>query len=146
MVNGEAISGGSMAIVVKLTRTIMLMFVAVAVIIVNMVRKGKNDAISNTEDSFKARIWKSIPFFVLGFLLMAILNTIFDFSGIRIGSLTLSTAISKSYKYLISVALVGIGYKIKIKDLFTKCARPVLLGGCTWLALALSTLVYVLLF
>lgn len=40
------------------------------------------------------------------------------------------------------MALVGVGYKIKIKDLFTKGAKPIVLGGLTWATVAVVTLGY----
>ena len=43
-----------------------------------------------------------------------------------------------------TVALVGVGCKISLRDLFTKGYKPVLLGGCTWLAVAVVTLSYVI--
>jgi len=39
--------------------------------------------------------------------------------------------------------LVAVGFKMKIKDLFTKGYKTLLLGGCTWLIVALSTLTFV---
>ena len=45
-----------------------------------------------------------------------------------------------------TVALAGVGFKVQLKDLFTKGSRPILLGGCTWLAVALSSLIFVFLF
>lgn len=149
VVGGEALTGGDMAVIVKLTRTVMLVFVAIAVMAYSGIRKQHSsdaEAQDSKGGSFIRRVLKAFPLFVLGFLAMAILNTFVGFSSISIGSLSLSKLLSKGYKYLISVALVGVGYKIKLSDLFTKGAKPVLLGGCTWLAVALSTLAYVLIF
>ena len=42
----------------------------------------------------------------------------------------------------LAMALVGVGYKIKIKDLFTKGAKPIVLGGLTWATVAVVTLGY----
>ncbi len=146
-VGGESLSGGDMAVIVKLTRTVMLVFVAIAVMLVQMFKsRSSSEAGTPESGSFLKRAAKAFPLFVLGFLALAILNTIIGFSDISLGSLTLSKALSKGYKYLIAVALTGVGFKIKLKELFTEGAKPVLLGGCTWLAVALSTLAYVLIF
>ena len=144
LVNGEALTGGDMAVIIKLTRTVMLVFVAIAVMLVSMVKADKGS--EDKGGSFAKRAAKAFPLFVLGFLLMAVANTFIGFGSISIGSLALSKLLSKASKYFITCALVGVGFKIKLKELFTKGARPVLLGGCTWLALAVSTLCYVLIF
>lgn len=146
IVNGESLTGGDMAVIVKLTRTVMLVVVAIAVMLWSSMKKSSSSDTASEGASFAKRAVKAFPLFVLGFLAMAILNTFIGFSSIKIGTLALSKVFSKGYKYLISVALVGVGYKIKLGDLFTKGAKPVMLGGCTWLALALSTLAYVLIF
>ena len=57
---------------------------------------------------------------------------------------TLAAVLKKANKFLITVALVGVGCKINLRDMFTKGIKPVLLGGCTWLAVAVVTLFYVL--
>lgn len=145
VVQGETLTGGDMAVVVKLTRTVMLVLVAIAVMLINMIHSGK-DGEKNGNSSFVRQAVKAFPLFVFGFLLTAVLNTIIDFGSISLGEITLKTLCSKASKYFISCALVGVGFKIKFKELFTKGAKPVLLGGCTWLAVALSTLGYVMVF
>ena len=47
-------------------------------------------------------------------------------------------------KFLITIALVGVGSKMKLKELFTKGIRPVILGGVTWIVIAIVTLCYVI--
>ena len=144
VVNGETLTGGDMAVIVKLTRTVMLVFVAIAVMLVSMAKDSKDAGAQG--GSFVKRAAKAFPLFVLGFLLMAVLNTVIGFGSVHLGSLTLSKLLSKGYKYFITCALVGVGFKIQLKELFTKGVKPVLLGGCTWLAVALSTLAYVMIF
>ena len=78
------------------------------------------------------------PWFILGFLGMAILNTFGVFPK------STSPFFKKGYKFLVTTALVGVGYKINIKDLFTKGAKPMILGGITWCAVAIVAMSYVL--
>ena len=80
----------------------------------------------------------------LGFLALAVLNTLVDFSSVSLLGTTLADLLKTANKYLITVALVGVGCKISLRDLFTKGYKPVLLGGCTWLAVAVVTLSYVI--
>ena len=146
MINGAATTGGDIAIIVKLTRTVLLVFVALAVTIIKAVNAGKQsgNGEKTTASAVGKQVIKAFPLFVLGFLALAVVNTLVDFSSISVGALTLSKILSKTYKYLFTVALVGVGYKINVKDLFTKGVRPVLLGGCTWLVLSVATLAFVL--
>ncbi|MBE6032526.1 MAG: putative sulfate exporter family transporter [Clostridiales bacterium] len=140
------VSGGDSAIIVKLTRTTMLVVVAIVVMLVNIFRESRLEQAAGTAEksSFGRNVVKAFPFFILGFLALAILNTLIDFSTLGGDSITLAWICKKGYKYLITVALVGIGYKIKFKGLFTKGGKPFILGGITWLALAISCLVYVM--
>ena len=140
--NGEALTAGSMSVIVKLTRTVMLVFVAFATMVVTVSKSSKEK--DPQKGNGLIRILRIFPVFIVGFILMALLNTVFPFSSISIVNTSIGKLLSYGYKFLITAALVGIGYKIKLKDLFTKGAKPVLLGGFTWLALAVSTLVIVL--
>ena len=146
VINGAATTGGDIAIIVKLTRTVLLVFVALAVSVIKAVNASRkaSAAEGGTSVSVGKQVLKAFPLFVLGFLALAVVNTLVDFSSIQIGAMTLKSLINKVYKYLFTVALVGVGYKINVKDLFTKGARPVLLGGCTWVVLSVVTLCYVL--
>lgn len=145
VINGAATTGGDIAIIVKLTRTVLLVAVALVVTLVKTVNAGKHSSAEGTAGvSVGKQVIKAFPVFVLGFLALAVVNTVVDFSAIQVGSLTLSKLLSKVYKYLFTVALVGVGYKINVKDLFTKGVRPVLLGGCTWAVLSVVTLCFVL--
>ena len=144
-VTASGISGGDAAIVIKLTRTTMLVVVAIVVMLVNILRESRQEqtADETKQISFGKNVAKAFPFFVLGFLALAILNTLVDFSTLGGDTITLAWICKKGYKYLITVALVGVGYKIKFKGLLTKGAKPFLLGGVTWLALTLSCLIYI---
>ncbi len=145
VINGAVTTGGDIAIIVKLTRTVLLVAVALVVTLVKTVNAGKHSSGEGTVNvSVGKQVMKAFPVFVLGFLVLAVVNTAVDFSAIHVGSLALSKLLSKVYKYLFTVALVGVGYKINVKDLFTKGVRPVLLGGCTWVVLSVVTLCFVL--
>lgn len=146
VVNGETISAGNISVVIKLTRTVLLVFVAVVVLLVKLTAAGRSGNAVTSGVSFGRRLVRAFPLFVLGFLLLAVLNTVFHFSNISVGALPLSTLLSKGSKYLISAALVGVGCGIRLRELFTRGAKPVLLGGCTWMAASASTLAYIALF
>lgn len=65
-----------------------------------------------------------------------------NFKGIALGASNLSSVLSTLYKFCFAMALVSVGYKIKIKDLFTKGVKPIVLGGLTWSTVSVATLVY----
>lgn len=139
----DGISGGELAMIIKLTRVTMLVVLAIVISIGYQVYLQKS---ARHTEKKKGMILKNIirtfPFYVVGFLVLAILNTLLDFSAVSIGNVTIAELMKYSYKYLITAALVGVGCRMKLKDLFTKGVKPVLLGGCTWAAVSLTALLY----
>lgn len=148
----------NLAITVKLTRTTMLIALAVIFTVLAIRKEAKENAIiasasSNSNKSTTATqvvantsigktVLKVFPWFILGFLLMAVLNTMGLFSSID----GLPDLFKTGYKFFITVALAGVGFKIQFKDLFTKGIKPIILGGCTWLAVAISSLSFIFIF
>ena len=148
----------NLAITVKLTRTTMLIALAVIFTILAIRKEAKETAIANASNlnsssaatqvavtkqtSVGQTVLKVFPWFILGFLLMAVLNTVGLFSNIE----GLSNLFKTGYKFFITVALAGVGFKIQFKDLFTKGIKPIILGGCTWLAVAASSITFIFIF
>ena len=91
-------------------------------------------------------IVKVFPMFILWFLVMALLNTLGVFNAISTESFKESKLLSTGYKFFVTVALAGVGFKIKFVDLFTKGLKPIILGGCTWAAVAISTFAFIFIF
>lgn len=153
----------NLAITVKLTRTTMLIALAVIFTILAIRKEAKENAIASAgqstlnqgssvasqvtititkQASVGQTVLKVFPWFILGFLIMAVLNTIGLFSNIE----GLSNLFKTGYKFFITVALAGVGFKIQFKDLFTKGIKPIILGGCTWLAVAASSITFIFIF
>lgn len=132
------LTGGQLAVVVKLVRTTMLIFVAMGGV-VWMLRRTDLEG-EECSLSMKDQVLKCFPYFVLGFLALALAKTF--------GLIPSAIApwLSKGNKFFITMALVGVGYKIKLKDIISKGLKPIALGGLTWLTVAASTLAYTLLF
>lgn len=134
----------NLALTIKLTRTTLLIVLAVAFTFI-MVKREKGD-----KGSVAKTVIGVFPLFILGFLLTALLNTlgVFEMIGGALGmeSGALPKLFKQLFKFLTTVALCGVGFKIKFKELFTKGLKPVLLGGATWAALCLSSVCFVLLF
>ncbi len=131
------------ALNVKLVRTTMLIFVALAWTII-MAKKAQNEE-GAKQESLVAVVKKTFPMFILWFVIMAGLNTfgVFSFS---IGGKTAAKWLGKVAKFLFASALAGVGFKIKFKDVFSKGIKPIALGGITWACVALSSLAFIFIF
>lgn len=127
------------ALNVKLVRTTMLIFVAIAWTVIMATRAKKNGEAAQN-DSILAVVKKTFPMFILWFVVMAGLNTFGFFSATGISLL------GKLGKYLFAAALAGVGFKIKFKDVFSKGLKPIALGGITWVCVAISSYAFAFLF
>ncbi|NLY36130.1 MAG: putative sulfate exporter family transporter [Tissierellia bacterium] len=123
-------------ITVKMTR-IMLLIPTSLFFAFRQLGSGEKD-----QDGLLKTVQRIFPWAILWFMLMALFNSLGFFSFIGIPG----KVFSLSYKYFITAALVGIGLKIRFKDLLTQGAKPILLGGITWLSLALSSLIFIFVF
>ena len=132
----------NLAITVKLARTTMLIFVSIAATIFTIRSESKLNKGAGEQQSVGATVMKVFPWFIVIFLGMAILNTVGLFDMIPGAAKFFKTG----YKYLVTAALVGVGFKIEFKELFTKGTKPIILGGVTWAAIAASTLLFITIF
>lgn len=144
----------NLAITVKLTRTTMLIALAVIFTILSIRNQAKINAEKSTINegsssvceaaateqlSICQTVLKVFPWFILGFLVMAVLNTVGLFNQFE----ALPNLFKNGYKFFITMALAGVGFKIQFKDLFTKGIKPIILGGCTWAAVAVSSMIFI---
>lgn len=132
----------SLAITVKLTRTTLLLLVSVVLSFI----QSKED--NSSEKSLK--LTKILPSFILMFIGASILNTLGVF-----GTLSEVVFSSKSYlpsllkalsKFLMTVALCGVGFKIKFSSIFNEGKQAIIVGGVTWLSVFLVSIVVTLMF
>jgi len=149
------------ALSVKLVRTTMLVLLAIIVTIVMTRANVKQETTAggaggagggNARMNIGATIIKSFPWFVLGFILMAILNTAglftaFGQAGMSDKSVfSLPAFFANGSKFLITCALVAVGFKMKFRDLFSRGYKTVLLGGLTWACAFISSMIFIHLF
>ena len=136
----EAYDGGAVSI--KLVRTTLLIVVALVVTAITLRARTKASIEESAENvGYASAIKQVFPWFILVFICMAVLNT----TGLFTNSFIIAFFKNGS-RFLITCALVGVGFKMKLKDLFTKGLKPLLLGGCTWLGLAIASMIFILLF
>lgn len=130
------------ALNVKLVRTTMLIFVALAWTII--MAKSEKD---NTQDSLINVVKKTFPMFILWFVVMAGLNTfgVFSFS-LPVLDMTAAKLLGKVAKFLFASALAGVGFKIKFSEVFSKGIKPIALGGITWACVCASSFAFIMLF
>lgn len=115
---------GDVATITKLARTIMLIPIAF----------GFSIMMRATHGSGGFRLSRVFPWFVVGFLGMALLNTV--------GALGYASSLSGNVgKFAITVALAGVGLGAGFSNIINTGFRPVVLGLLTWFAVACTTLV-----
>ena len=119
-------AAGEYATIVKLTRTLMIIPITL-ILALWQARRG-----SKAGGGYS--IAKIFPWFVLGFLATAIINSV----GILPASA--SAFLNEFGKFGIMVAMAGIGLNTNIKSLFKNGLRPILLGLSCWFVVAVVSL------
>jgi uncharacterized membrane protein YadS len=114
------------ATIVKLTRTLMIVPITLVLAIYTARNAQKNQ---NAEECTKFCFSKVFPWFVVGFVATAIINTFFGVPAISKSLVTLG-------KFMIVMAMVAIGLNTNLKRLITNGAKPIGLGVCCWVAVA----------
>ncbi len=114
---------GDYATMVKLTRTITIIPTVIAFAFINVHVKRKA-AISTGEKVSRGKInfFAIIPFFIIGFLAMAIFNS----AGLI--PVAVSTALKDASKFLMVCSLAAIGLKTDIRHMKAAGIKPMLFG------------------
>jgi len=120
-------AAGSVATVVKLTRTLMI----IPVTFILALRQSKKE--HNPGGDFA--LGRSFPWFVAAFLLACVLNT----SGIIPAEMAASWG--DLGKFCIVIAMVAIGLSTNLKELVLHGKKPILLGFCCSSAVVLVSLI-----
>lgn len=123
-------AAGDHATIVKLTRTLMIIPIALAFVVVMMRRKKA--AQGGTGASFT--IAGIFPWFILGFLAMSALNT----SGIL--GVHVISVLKDAGKFLIVMALSAIGLKTDLRKMLATGPRPMVLGLIVWVTVTLTSI------
>ena len=120
---------GSYAVVVKLTRSLMI----IPIVMVLALWTARRD----TDGGFRIRTlpWtKIVPPSLVGFVAAAALVTVGVIPTSWHGGLTFAGT------FLITTALAGIGLSMRPSDMRQAGARPLLLGACLWVLVAAGSL------
>lgn len=115
------------ATIVKLTRTLAIIPIT---LVLAFVRTRKEKDMEGNAFSLR----KIFPFFILYFLLAAIITTIFNLPT------TVTAPIKTLSKFLIVWAMAAIGFNTDIIKLIKTGGKPILLGLCCWTGITFVSL------
>lgn len=137
---------GDMATIIKLTRN-SLMVVVILVMGIMYMRSARSED-QRTGLTSRIKLGKVFPLFVLGFLVMALLNTAGLFQLIdATSSLPIKSSaalLGDVAKFLIVVALAGVGLGTNLRQMLRMGLRPLYVGFGVSLVVAVVGLVLVL--
>ena len=119
-------AAGSLATIVKLTRTLMIIPIALFLAIYTHRKTSQNTTFS---------LLKVFPWFVLGFIAASIIST----TGLV--SMEAGKLLAQLGKFLIVMAMAAIGLNTNIKQLISNGIKPVLLGMSCWIAVAVTSII-----
>lgn len=126
---------GPYAVVIKLTRTLTLIPIIIALAVFAARRQAQQEGADGGGFSWRALPWrKLLPVFLLGFLVAATLDTLGVFPTSTHSAITLLGT------FMITIALAGIGLGLDVGELRATGVRPLLLGAMLWVLVALSSL------
>jgi uncharacterized integral membrane protein (TIGR00698 family) len=118
-------AAGSLATIVKLTRTLMIIPITLFLAIYTHIKTSHNTTFA---------LSKVFPWFVLGFLAASIISTASIISP-EAGKL-----LAQLGKFLIVMAMAAIGLNTNIKQLISNGVKPIILGMSCWIAVALTSI------
>ena len=113
-------AAGDFATMVKLTRTLSIIPTVLVFAFVNLKLKSKSG--ENIKDGKKINIWKLFPWFIVGFLALAIVNS----AGLIPDGF--SSAAKSVSKFLMVSALAAIGLNTSFTEFKKSGAKPMLHG------------------
>ena len=119
-------AAGSYATIVKLTRTLMIIPITLAL--------GLYQAKKSRQAGEGFSLGRVFPLFVLGFLAASVVST----SGI-LGE-TAAHFLGQAGKFCIAVAMAAIGLNTRLRELLKNGLAPILLGLACWAAVAVVSL------
>lgn len=105
------------ATIVKLTRTLMIVPITLCLALWRVIK-----AKSETKNAVTYKMSKIFPWFVLYFLGVVILNSVFDLP------LMLTKSLTSLGKFMIAMAMVSVGMSVDIRYMIKQGIRPLLLG------------------
>ena len=119
-------AAGNLAVIVKLTRTLMIVPITLVIAFLTSRQESKSKG--------DFHFGKVFPWFVLGFVLTSMISTFVPLPG------GLGSFLAQAGKFVIVMAMAAIGLNTNLVKLVKSGAKPILLGFFCWVALALTSL------
>lgn len=124
------------AVTVKLTRTLAIIPITLALAFMRT-KKEKQKNTGNNQVSLK----NIFPMFILYFILASVLTTIFTYFHIDIiASISFTSIMKEVSKFFIVLAMAAIGLNTNIVKLVKTGGKPIFLGFCCWIGIAVVSL------
>jgi len=123
-------AAGDLAVIVKLTRTLMIIPVTLTLA---WVQQRHNRGMESRKGSYSFR--KIFPWFVIGFLFASVINTFVPMPAV------LPRELADVGKFMIVMAMAAIGMNTNIVTLVKNGGKPILMGLICWFALAITSLI-----
>lgn len=121
---------GAFATVVKLTRSTLIIPIALSIAAFRAAQARRSG-----EGAAKVKISRLIPWFIVWFLVAALINTLGVIPPALVAG---ATAMAK---YLIVVALTAVGLSANFKQMAKTGFKPILMGVALWATVAVTSLV-----
>jgi len=125
------------AVVVKLVRTLMIIPITVGLAVIHRRRAGVSagsNAVRTEQQHRRVRALSLIPWFLVGFMLMAMANSCGLIPTVA------EPTLARVSSFLIAIALSGIGLATDVAGLLRTGHRPLLLGAMLWVAVTATSL------
>lgn len=123
------------ATIVKLTRTLAIIPITLALAVYRTVQAKKHAAGGETKGSF--RLEKIFPFFILFFLLASVITTVCVSAGVDTAAFKPLKELSK---FFIIMAMAAIGLNTDIVKMVMTGGKAILMGACCWAAITAVSL------
>lgn len=119
---------GNLAVIVKLTRTLMIIPVTLFLAFYTSGRKSQSPQANY-------RLSKIFPWFILGFVAASVISTFLPVPAVSKDFLV------QAGKFVIVMAMAAIGLNTNVIKLVKNGWRPILLGLCCWAVLSVTSLI-----
>lgn len=123
-------TAGNYATIVKLSRATLIIPISLIFVVLKLLKTKK----LNTVSSGSVKFQNIFPWFILLFLGASLVETVVNFST---GS---KFILSEAAKFMIVMALSGIGLSTNFKKMFASGIKPILLGFYLWILISVSSL------
>ena len=122
------------ATIVKLTRTLAIIPITLALAVLQLRRAKKAAAAGGTESAGTFSLKKIFPYFIIFFVLASVITTVFALPS------TVTAPVKELSKFFIVMAMAAIGLNTDLVKLVRTGGKPILMGLCCWVGIAAVSL------